>query len=100
VLSLLILIAREPLFSTGAAARAPWIAWTGGVFGAIFIATNVLMIPRFGVATVTTLIVVGQLLGSLVFDHFGLLGTPQQSINLARIVGAGFLIAGAALIRL
>jgi bacterial/archaeal transporter family-2 protein len=48
----------------------------------MFIATSVIMIPRLGVATVMTLIVVGQLLSSLVFDHLGLLGTPQHQITL------------------
>jgi bacterial/archaeal transporter family-2 protein len=98
-LALLLVILREPLISLASATRAPLIAWTGGIFGAIFIATSVIMIPRLGVATVMTLIVVGQLLSSLVFDHLGLLGTPQHKITLVRLLGAACLIAGAAMVR-
>ena len=95
----LLVILREPLAGLASATRAPLIAWTGGLFGAIFITTSVVMIPRLGVATVMTLIVVGQLLGSLVFDHFGLLGTPQHQITFVRLLGAACLIAGAAMVR-
>jgi bacterial/archaeal transporter family-2 protein len=98
-LATLLVILREPLFKPASATSAPLIAWAGGIFGAIFIATSVIMIPRLGVATVMTLIVVGQLLSSLVFDHFGLLGTPQHQITFVRFLGAACLIAGAAMIR-
>lgn len=76
-----------------------WVAWTGGIFGAVFIATAVLMVPRIGAASVMALIVVGQMLGSLAFDHFGLFGVPQQSATLIRLAGAGCLILGVVLIR-
>jgi bacterial/archaeal transporter family-2 protein len=98
-LAALLVILREPL-NLASATRAPLIAWTGGIFGAMFIATCVIMIPRLGVATVVTLIVVGQLLSSLLFDHFGLLGVPQHQITFVRLLGAASLIAGAAMVRL
>ena len=36
-----------------------WLSWTGGLFGAMFIGTAILMVPRLGAATVLALIVVG-----------------------------------------
>ena len=100
VMLAILVISREPLFTYESVARTPWISWTGGIFGAIFIATCIIMVPRFGVATVVTLIVAGQLLSSLVFDQFGLLGAPQHPITLVRLAGAGCLVAGALMIRL
>src|SRR5690242_1244199 len=76
-----------PWLSEAMTARTYWISWTGGIVGAIFIATAILMVPRIGAATVLALIVVGQMLGSLVFDHFGLLGLPQHPANLTRLAG-------------
>lgn len=76
-----------------------WVAWTGGIFGAIFISTAILMVPRLGTATVLALIVVGQMVGSLAFDHFGLFGLEQHPANLLRLAGAGCLVAGVVLIR-
>jgi transporter family-2 protein len=90
---------REPWLSGSAFARSSWFSWTGGIFGAIYIAVSILMLPRLGAATVVTLIVVGQLIGSLVFDHYGLLGVPVHPANLVRLMGAAFLILGALLIR-
>ena len=58
-----------------------------------------LMVPRLGAATVLAQIVVGQMLGSLVFDHFGLLGIPQHPATLIRLAGTAFLILGVVLIR-
>ena len=76
-----------------------WVAWTGGLFGAIFIAVAILMVPRLGAATVLALIVVGQMLGSLAFDHFGLLGMAPHPLTLVRVAGAGCLVLGVVLIR-
>jgi len=83
----------------GRISQAPVLTWLGGVFGAIFIGIATLMVPRLGAATVLALIVVGQMLGSLAFDHFGLMGLPQQPVTLARLLGVGLLIAGVMLVR-
>jgi transporter family-2 protein len=93
------LVSGGPWLSVTMAARTSWVSWTGGIFGATFIATAILMLPRFGAATVLALIVVGQMLGSLTFDHFGLLGIQQHSANPIRLAGAAFLILGVVLIR-
>jgi transporter family-2 protein len=96
----MVALMREPLLSGAAFARSSWFSWTGGVFGAIYIAVSILMLPRLGVATVVALIVFGQMTGSLIFDHFGLLGVPQHSAGPARITGAALLVLGTLLIRL
>jgi transporter family-2 protein len=80
--------------------RFNWISWTGGVFGAIYIAISILLLPRLGAATVIALLVAGQMIGSLVFDHFGILGVPVHHLTGLRLLGAGFLMAGVALIRI
>lgn len=81
------------------ASAGSWFAWTGGFFGAIFITIVILTVPRLGAATVLALVVVGQMVGSLMFDHFGLFGVPQHSMSLVRLAGAGCLILGVILIR-
>jgi len=101
VLAMLVAIVAsgEPRLSSAMAARTSWPSWTGGIFGAIFIGTAILMVPRLGTATVLALIVVGQMLGSLAFDHFGLLGVSQHPAGLVRLAGAAFLILGVVLVR-
>lgn len=76
-----------------------WFMWTGGVFGAVFIGTNIIMLPKLGAATVLALVVVGQMLASMAFDHFGLFGLPQHPVSAPRLIGVAFLIAGVILVR-
>jgi bacterial/archaeal transporter family-2 protein len=96
----MIVIAREPVLSIEAVSRSSFVSWTGGVFGAIYIAISIFLLPRLGAATVVALIVVGQMLTSLVFDHFGLLGVPIHPASAVRIAGAACLLLGTVLIRL
>jgi len=51
------------------------------------------------VATTITLMVAGQLLISLVLDHFGALGVPRAPISLTRVAGVALVIAGVVLVR-
>jgi transporter family-2 protein len=96
----MIIVLRQPLLSGTAIARSSWMSWTGGIFGAIYIAVSILMLPRLGAALVVALIVLGQMLCSLVFDHFALFGVPENPVSAARLAGAALLVAGVVLIRL
>ena len=91
---------RDPIPSATVAAGIPWWAWSGGLFGAIFIALAIFLIPKLGAATFIALLVAGQMLCSLAFDHFGLLGIPVHPASLVRLAGAAFLILGVVLIRM
>ncbi|WP_237442276.1 MULTISPECIES: DMT family transporter [unclassified Saccharibacter] len=74
-------------------------SWTGGIFGAIFVATGIVMVPRFGAATVLAFVVVGQMVGSIVLDHIGFMGLPIHRINATRLTGALLLILGVVMVR-
>lgn len=76
-----------------------WVAWTGGLFGALFIGISIFMVPRLGVATTLALIVVGQMAGALALDHLGAFGMPQESVSLTRMAGAVCLVLGVVLVR-
>ena len=89
VMLVMIVALREPLLAGAAMSRASWICWTGGVFGAILITISILLLPRLGAALVVALIVLGQMLGALAFDHFALLGVPENPISLPRLGRSG-----------
>jgi bacterial/archaeal transporter family-2 protein len=95
-----IIALRQPWLTGPAIARTSLMSWTGGVFGAIYIAISILLLPRLGAALVVALIVLGQMLGALAFDHFALLGVPENPVSLTRVIGAALLVAGVVLIRL
>jgi bacterial/archaeal transporter family-2 protein len=95
----LALLFRDPVPSAAIAARIPWFAWSGGLFGAIFIGLGIVLVPQLGTATFLALLVAGQMGASIVFDHFGWLGLAQRPIDLPRLLGVALLICGVALIR-
>jgi transporter family-2 protein len=99
VMLIMIVLMREAPLPLNSISRSTWWSWSGGLFGAIYIAISILLIPRLGAFAVVGLIVIGQLVTSLVFDHFGILNVPQYPVSVPRIVGAAFLFAGAVLIR-
>jgi len=78
----------------------PWWIWTGGLLGAFFVAATVILVPRLGATSMLGLILAGQLIASLVLDHFGLLGYAVQPITPGRLLGVAFLAAGVVLVRL
>lgn len=92
-------VLREPWPTSETIHRSQWLSWSGGIFGAIYIAVSILLLPRLGAATVIALLVAGQMIGSLAFDQFGLLGVPVHAVNTARMAGAVLLVAGVVLIR-
>jgi transporter family-2 protein len=95
----MVVVLREPWLTGAAMSRTSWMSWTGGIFGAIYIAISILLLPRLGAALVIALIVLGQMLGALAFDHFALLGVPEHPVSLTRLAGAALLVAGVVLIR-
>ena len=95
-----IIVLREPWLTTTTASRVSVLAWCGGLFGAVFIATGILTVPRLGAATVLALFVVGQMVGALVFDNVGAFGLVPHPATWPRIAGAALLVAGVVLIRM
>lgn len=90
---------RDPVPSTATMARVPLWAWSGGLFGAIFIALSIVTIPKLGGAAYIAILVTGQMIAALVLDHFGWLGIPERQIDLPRLLGVALLIGGVVLIR-
>lgn len=93
------MILRLPLPTRSEMPQLAWWIWTGGFFGAFFVASTVVLAPRLGAAAMVALIIAGQMLASLVLDHFGWLGYPLQPLNLGRLIGTGLIVGGVVLIR-
>lgn len=73
--------------------------YLGGILGAFFVASTIILAPRLSVATMNGLIVAGQLLMSLVIDHFGWFGFPHHPITLLRVLGVLLILAGVWLVQ-
>ena len=96
----LALLLQDPIPCLTTASRIPWFAWSGGLFGAIFIGLGIFLVPQLGAATFFALLIAGQMLGSIAFDHFGMLGVPLHPVSTIRVAGAALLVGGVVLIRM
>jgi transporter family-2 protein len=100
VVMLLVLgLTRAPVLTSTAVGRSSWWAWSGGVFGVVYVLIVIVLLPRLGAATVITLLVFGQMLTSLIVDHYGLFDLTQRSADVPRVIGAGLVFAGVILLR-
>ena len=81
-------------------ARAPWWAWVGGFLGAVYVLATIVVIPRLGAATTVGLIILaGQVIASIIIDHFGLIRVPVHELDIPRLAGAVFIVVGVALVQ-
>ncbi len=93
-----VLITRAQWPSRTVLSGAPAWAWFGGLLGAFYVASSVVVGLRLGAAALLALTVFGQLAASLVVDNYGWLGFPQHPLTLARVAGAFLLLVGVILI--
>jgi transporter family-2 protein len=94
-----VVVLGEGVPSLRVMAGVPWWAWSGGLFGGVFILLAILLLPSLGAATLFALVIAGQVLAAVTLDHFGAFGLTPHPIGAARLAGAALLIAGVILIR-
>lgn len=98
-LLLIIIGTKTPNNLLSAIKEAPFQAWIGGLIGATYVSSIIFLIPRLGAALSFGLIVAGQMIFSMIIDHYGLFGVSVQSISLPRTVGIVLIIIGIILIQ-
>nr|WP_318540882.1 DMT family transporter [Terribacillus saccharophilus] len=61
--------------------------WTllGGVLGVIYLTAIVISVPFVGVGVTMVSVIIGQLVMSMIIEHFGWLGSKQTGINKEKI---------------
>lgn len=79
--------------------EAPMYAWLGGVLGAFYVTVIVLSFPKIGPGLTFSLVVAGQLLISMLMEHFQIMGAQAQPISLGRIAGMLLIIGGVILMK-
>ena len=99
VLLPVILALRLPLPSLGFISKAPLWMWAGGAFGVCFVALAVMLLPKLGASGFVALALAGQVIASMLLDHFGLFGLVEKQLTVSRVLGALLLIGGVVLIQ-
>lgn len=95
----LVLATRTPVPTGSKLTGSPWWVWTGGILGVVVVLVSLGLVNRLGAAFLFALMVVGQMLASMVIDHFGLFGVSEHAVSPLRVLGVMLLLAGVMLIR-
>ncbi len=85
-------------FSFGKAMHTPWWGWLGGVAGAVYGLAAIVLASQIGAARLTALVITGQLVSSVILDHFGWLSFEVHTAGIGRVGGCALMILGLILI--
>ncbi len=71
---------------------------TGGLLGVVYLGLLVISVTLIGVGVSVTAVIVGQIVMSMIIEHFGLLGAERIRLNANRLIAAGLLAVSFVLI--
>jgi transporter family-2 protein len=93
------LLLRPPAPSPAAVRQTEWWNWVGGPLGALIVLAGATLARQLGAAAFIALVVGGQLLCSMLLDHFALMGLRPDPITPGRALGAVLVVAGVVCIK-
>ena len=94
-----VVLLKVPLPAIGKFVAMPVWVWGGGLIGAAVVLGSILAGPKIGMLALVGLLLAGQLIASVLMDHFGWFGFPIQKMSEARWLGILLLMGGFFLIR-
>lgn len=68
--------------------------YIAGVLGMVFVTGMLYLMPHIGVTTMLVAAIIGQLIASLMIDHFGGFGGLKIAISPSRIIGVILMLVG------
>ncbi|AZY49440.1 hypothetical protein C0J09_10035 [Bordetella avium] len=91
---------RVPMPSLSLALRGPIWLWMGGLVGVAYITAALVLTPKLGAASFIVCVVAGQVMASLLIDHFGLMGLLARPVGLGRVAGVALIVIGMVVVQL
>jgi transporter family-2 protein len=82
----------------GEVSHVQWYYLLGGVLGAAYVFSALVLVSQIGAGAVAAATVTGQLTTSVVLDQIGFLGLDREPITPTRVAGVLLLLAGTYLI--
>ena len=95
----LYIIMTKQNFSMAGLKTAPVHAWLGGLLGAFYVTTIILVFQQLGPALAFGLMLTGQMFISAVLEQFNILVSEPHPINIWRVAGFAMVIIGVLIIR-
>lgn len=94
LLTLCLVLSRADWPTRAQLGTVPAWAWLGGALGAAYVAIATFAGPRLGALLLVALTVSGQMMASVIVDHYGLLGFNQQPVTTSHLIGIALLAIG------
>lgn len=95
----LMLLFRPALPTMEAMRRTQWWNYMGGPLGTLIVLAGATLVSRLGAAAFLAFMVAGQLLSSLVMDHYEIMGLPHQPFTMGKLLGVLMVIGGVVCIK-
>jgi bacterial/archaeal transporter family-2 protein len=80
------------------AANVEWYYLLGGLLGAAYVFSALVLVDEIGAGGVAAATVTGQLTMSVVLDRLGVLGLEQTPLTATRLIGVALLLTGTYLV--
>ncbi|BCN37236.1 hypothetical protein ALDI51_05550 [Alicycliphilus denitrificans] len=96
----LMVLMRVPAPAFGAAAQGPAWWWLGGVAGVAYVTAALMLTPRLGAASFIVSVIAGQMLASLLIDHYGLMGLAPKPAGAWRVAGIALILLGMVVVQM
>jgi len=90
------MVFRLQVPAVGVALKGPWWIWIGGAAGVVYITAALLLAPKLGAASFIAAVIAGQMVASLLIDHFALMNFAHRPLTVARLAGLALIIGGLA----
>lgn len=93
-----ILITRQSVSLSGLR-EVPVYIWLGGLLGAFYVTAIVLLFPKLGPGLTFGLVVAGQMVVSILLEHFKVLVANPSPISFMKVLGVALVVIGVVIIR-
>ncbi|AWL27937.1 DMT family transporter [Acinetobacter defluvii] len=94
VLAIFVFFQSTPKPSLHSLGQIPWYLWLGGCLGVYAISISIYTAPKLGFLSLSGLIIFGQIMMSMLLDHFGWLGVEKTQLNWQRLFGGVVIFIG------
>ncbi|MFW1857658.1 DMT family transporter [Acinetobacter defluvii] len=94
VLAIFVFFQSTPKPTLQSLGQIPWYLWLGGCLGVYAISISIYTAPKLGFLTLSGLIIFGQIMMSMLLDHFGWLGVEKTQLNWQRLLGGVVIFIG------
>ena len=92
------LLLVEGIPTSFSAPSTPFYFFLGGLFVVFYVLSVTWIAPRFGIGNAVAFVLLGQLISMATIDQFGLMGAPQTTLTLPRLMGLLFMAIGVFLV--